>query len=264
MGLRLLNLGCGARRHPAWTNADLFPAGSDVLAVDLRSRLPFADGDFDAVYASHVLEHLTPLEARRFLHEVRRVLHAGGVARIVVPDLEGIVRGYLATLDAAASGTDDDLWRHRWMTVELLDQLVRSRPGGTMARWWSCDPVPQAAFIRQRLGAQATQGMHVIRSRQRDRGETPIHPTEIMLAPEASAREATRFASRGERHKWMYDRVTLADLLRETGFIDPRPVSATNSQIPDFAAFELDADATGGVLKPDSLFMEACAPSESS
>lgn len=262
-GRRLLNLGCGGRRHPDWTNADLVPAGPDVLAVDLRGRLPFDGGQFDAVYASHVLEHLTPLEARRFLGEVRRVLCSGGVARIVVPDLEGIVRGYLAALDAVdTTDTEPARWRHRWMTLELLDQLVRSRSGGAMARWWSCDPVPQEHFIRERVGAEAMQAMHSIRASRRETGAPPVRPADILLTPEVTDREAVRFAGRGERHKWMYDRLSLADLLRETGFADPRPVSATSSRIPAFASFALDADATGAAHKPDSLFMEALAAAE--
>ena len=57
-GSPLLNLGCGGRRHPAWTNVDLVPAGPDVIAADLRQPLPFAAGSFQAVYAAHVLEHL--------------------------------------------------------------------------------------------------------------------------------------------------------------------------------------------------------------
>jgi predicted SAM-dependent methyltransferase len=71
----LLNLGCGTRRHAAWTNVDLVPAGPDVIAVDLRRPLPFPDGSFQAVYSAHVLEHLVPAEAGRLL--AKRALTAG-------------------------------------------------------------------------------------------------------------------------------------------------------------------------------------------
>ncbi len=259
-GLRLLNLGCGTRRHTAWTNADLAPVGPDVLGVDLRTRLPFPDHEFDAVYASHVLEHLEPPEAKRFLSEVRRVLRTGGVARIVVPDLEGIVRDYLQAVDAVDSGEQDARWRHRWMTIELLDQLVRTSSGGAMARWWSCSPVPCRDFIRKRVGAEAAASIEAIRINQLATGKKPVDPPEILDTPQASDRQIMRFSRSGERHKWMYDRLSLAELMVTTGFVDPRRVTAIDSRIPDFREYELDADREGIVHKPDSLFMEALVP----
>lgn len=259
-GLTLLNLGCGARRHPAWTNTDLAPTGADVLSVDLRKRLPFPDQEFDAVYASHVLEHLTPQEAKQLLVEVRRVLRAGGIARLVVPDLEGIVRDYLAALDAVDRGDDEARWQHRWMTIELLDQLVRTCAGGTMARWWSCNPVPAHDFIRKRLGVQATAAIEALHAQQTATGEPSLHPKEILHTPQVSDRRALRFSKSGERHKWMYDRISLCELLSATGFCDPRRVTALESRITDFPAYELDADRNGTTHKPDSLFMEAVAP----
>lgn len=52
------------------------------LQADLRA-LPFADGRFDVVYASHVLEHIK--EDTRVLAEVKRVLREGGLAVLPVP-----------------------------------------------------------------------------------------------------------------------------------------------------------------------------------
>lgn len=50
--------------------------------VDLQS-LPFPDGSFDFVFASHVLEHVP--DDRRALGELRRILRPGGVAVLPVP-----------------------------------------------------------------------------------------------------------------------------------------------------------------------------------
>lgn len=257
----LLNLGCGRRRHPDWTNADLVPHGSDVQAVDLRRPLPFPAATFVAVYASHVFEHLVPAEAHALAAEIARVVAPGGIVRIVVPDLEGIARAYLASLDAAsAPGDEPARWRHRWMTVELLDQLVRRRSGGLMRRWWSCDPVPCRELIEQRLGAEATSAMAALAAERAARARPPLDPASILLDGPVSDRDAARFAVRGERHQWMYDRVSLADLLAAAGFVDPRQVGPAESAIPDFARYELDADAAGRPHKPDSLFMEAVRP----
>jgi predicted SAM-dependent methyltransferase len=256
----LLNLGCGRRRHPAWTNVDLVPDGPDVSAVDLRQPLPFAAGAFTAAYASHVLEHLPPVGARALVLEIRRVLAPGGVVRLVVPDLEGIARAYLASLDAAADARPDARWRHRWMVVEMLDQLVRTRSGGMMRRWWSCDPVPARELIETRLGAEAREAIELLAAERRRSGEPAVDPATILHDEPAPPRAAARFAARGERHQWMYDRVSLAELLEETGFRDPRRVAANESAIPGFTSHGLDADAAGRPHKPDSLFMEAVRP----
>ncbi|MEM8914108.1 MAG: methyltransferase domain-containing protein, partial [Planctomycetota bacterium] len=58
--MKLLNVGCGGTHHPEWTNVDLVAADPAVTEVDIRRGLPFADASFDAVYHSHVLEHLPP------------------------------------------------------------------------------------------------------------------------------------------------------------------------------------------------------------
>lgn len=254
----LLNLGCGRRRHPDWTNADLVPAGPDVRAVDVRRPLPFAAGTFTAAYASHVLEHLVPAEAAGLVRELARVLVSGGIVRLVVPDLEGVVRGYLASLDAVDARDDEDSrWWHRWMTVELLDQLVRRRSGGVMRRWWSCDPVPCRDRIEARLGAEAAAAIAGLAAA---RSAGVVDPASILFDEPVADRAAARFAGRGERHQWMYDRISLAAVLRDAGFVEPRRVGAAESAIPGFAGYLLDADAAGRPHKPDSLFMEAVRP----
>ena len=257
----LLNLGCGQHRHPGWTNVDLVPAGGDVICCDLRQPLPFAAGSFTAAYAAHVVEHLAPVEARRLVEELRRVLQPGGIVRIVVPDLEGIVRAYLTSLEQAATNSAEERrWEHRWMTVELLDQLVRGRSGGVMRRWWNCEPVPCREFIESRLGQEAVRGMAAVAAERATRSARSLAPDEILLAEPPSGRDVARFESRGERHRWMYDRLSLADMLTEAGFTDPRQTDAVTSSIPDFAAARLDADEADRPRKPDSLYLEGVRP----
>src|SRR5437762_12486254 len=88
--MKCLNLGCGARFHPQWTNLDLTPSGQNVRAYDCRQPLPFEDESFDVVYHSHLIEHLRREDVIRFLRECCRVLRPGGILRVAIPDLEGI------------------------------------------------------------------------------------------------------------------------------------------------------------------------------
>ncbi|MEM1182421.1 MAG: methyltransferase domain-containing protein [Acidobacteriota bacterium] len=68
------------RGHDVVTG-DLEPGHGEV-ALDLR-QLPFADGSFDLVLASHVFEHI--VEDDVALAEVHRVLRPGGQAILPVP-----------------------------------------------------------------------------------------------------------------------------------------------------------------------------------
>ena len=71
------------------------PWSRDIFVHDVRKPLPFPDGCTDAVYASHVLEHLYREEGQQLIRESFRVLTSGGIIRIVVPDLRNVVREYL-------------------------------------------------------------------------------------------------------------------------------------------------------------------------
>ncbi len=72
----------------------VFP--SHIRYLNLHDRLPYADGSVDAVYASHVWEHLYYEDARRATAECFRVLRPGGSLRIVVPSLRLYCEKYLA------------------------------------------------------------------------------------------------------------------------------------------------------------------------
>jgi len=129
----LLNFGCGATYHPDWTNLDASPVSPDVIAHDLRSRFPFVDDTFDAVYGSHVLEHLEPAAALAVLQDCCRILKPKGIIRIVVPDLETIARLYVSSLEGALNGDQESEKRYDWIMLELYDQTVRRVSGGKMA-----------------------------------------------------------------------------------------------------------------------------------
>ncbi|HOQ05403.1 MAG TPA: class I SAM-dependent methyltransferase [Anaerohalosphaeraceae bacterium] len=72
------------------TTTDIQMPNVDIRA-DIR-RLPFSDGSFDVVFASHVLEHVS--EDRQAMCEIRRVLRSGGLAIIEVPIVSEVTMEY--------------------------------------------------------------------------------------------------------------------------------------------------------------------------
>ena len=62
--------------------------------LDATKSLPFANDTIEAIFSSHVLEHLFMDEVEKLIPEFFRVLKVGGVCRVVVPDLEKIIAIY--------------------------------------------------------------------------------------------------------------------------------------------------------------------------
>src|SRR5262245_44357008 len=124
--MKLLNIGCGTTFHQDWINLDAAPASPAVRRHDVGTGLPFPDGHFGAIYASHVLEHFDPEDGGRLLRDCLRVLAPGGIARVVVPNLEAIARAYLEYLEEA-SGSREAEMRYDWVMLE------RAVGGGSVA-----------------------------------------------------------------------------------------------------------------------------------
>ena len=70
-----------SKRFPKYETADLFMKDVDHH-VDILN-LPFQDGAYDFVYASHVLEHIG--DDGKAINEIRRVLGPNGMAVLPVP-----------------------------------------------------------------------------------------------------------------------------------------------------------------------------------
>ena len=257
--------------HPAWCNIDLVSHDPNVLEHDLTQGIPFDDGSYDAVYHSHVLEHLEPAEAKKMLTECCRVLRPGGVLRVAVPDLEQITRLYLEKLVAAEAGNAEAHHQYEWMKLELLDQLVRSQSGGMMGPVLASGDHPAHSFIRSRLGAEVdtatnlpaidkpklsklTRVLTKLKKKLADKLIKSVYGENAL-----ATLEEARFRNSGEIHRWMYDRHSLKFLIHECGFQDAQVYSATESNIPDYADFQLDHLGTQ-IRKPDSLFVEAIKP----
>jgi predicted SAM-dependent methyltransferase len=262
----LLNIGCGNTYDPRWINVDLNPSSPDVHAVDALKPLPLPDSCIDVVYTSHVLEHIPPHAVPLFFHELRRILKPSGLLRIVVPDLEQIASEYLRALQAAKDGDPHGRLLHRWMIVELLDQLVRqSADGGEMMRFLFRHGSEGIDIATRRLGSEIAE-TRVAWDPGKTKGEWALEVAEEKLFSDdnlferrsnITLYELARFRTSGEVHLWMYDKVSLTDLLLERGFVDPVVHTAYSSGIPDFQLYHLDVTKEGIQRKPDSLYMEA-------
>lgn len=272
----LVNIGCGEVCHPDWVNLDVSPSHPGVIPYDLRKGLPFPDGDCDACYSAHVLEHMDPEEAGRFLRECHRVTRPGGVVRIVVPDLEDIARAYLDALRRTQAGDPAAEADYDWMMLELYDQTVRTERGGRMGRGLSDPDLPNRAFVKDRVGKEAdaywnppsTRPSVWRRLRMKgpgwllDRARTGAARVLVYAVAGRRGHAAFRegiFRSGGEIHCWMYDRFSLGRLLSRAGYLDVRVEGAAKSRIPGFEGYGLDV-VDGRERRPHSLFMEGTRP----
>ena len=264
-----LNLGCGERFLPSWVNCDFQSNSPNVLVHDLQNPLPFPKESFQVAYHSHVLEHLKPANARKFLLECQRVLSPGGLLRTVIPDLEQRARIYLQSLEEAIPSRDSGaLSRHEWMILELVDQHVREKSGGEMVDFILSGK--EKEFVKQRLGDEYN---HVLRHGKAERPKTAAtHGWSVRssirnllkawakkILKISDAELATlQFERLGERHRWMYDRLSIRKLLHECGFEEIREVDAFSSQVAGWKEDGLWLDVENGKpRKPDSLYMEA-------
>jgi SAM-dependent methyltransferase len=162
---RKLQLGAFDRVQPGWINTDVTPhmivarvpglpwllhrlglvneeryaayrsgAFRSLRYLDLTRRFPFPDASLDAIYGSHVFEHLHTDVAEHCLRECRRVLRPGGILRIAVPDLDNMVAHY------DPDDPDAFLWG--------IYQGGGSDDMGTARHWWHYNARSLAALLR--------------------------------------------------------------------------------------------------------------------
>jgi SAM-dependent methyltransferase len=156
----ILNLGCGSKTAAGCVNIDwslyailqkypllrqvvspligqqrrvrLDGMAGEITAHNLRKGIPFADNSVDAVYHSHMIEHIDREFVEPFFREVARVLKPGGVHRFATPDFGELGRLYVASIDRLAGMTtigDEDMIAHEARIAEMIEQSVRRDAG---------------------------------------------------------------------------------------------------------------------------------------
>ncbi|ELS31103.1 MULTISPECIES: class I SAM-dependent methyltransferase [Pseudanabaena] len=146
---RFTQFGCGLCAPSQWLNFDVSPAmrlqslpiigklipsgafgryPTNVLYGDIVESLPIPDGSVELLYCSHVLEHMSLEELRCALRNCYRHLKVGGIFRLVVPDLEAMVKLYIHSTEPEAA--------HEFMRITLLGKEQRRRDLLSFVKDW--------------------------------------------------------------------------------------------------------------------------------
>jgi len=91
-----LQLGCGTKSRPDWTNLDVRHLPGVDIVHDLNDSLPFKDETVDEILAEDILEHFPLAATERIFNDWIRVLKRGGEIEILVPNLDKHIELYTA------------------------------------------------------------------------------------------------------------------------------------------------------------------------
>ena len=156
-----VQFGCGFSAPQGWRNFDASPTlrferlplvgrlhtrngnrfPENVEYGDIVKGLPLPNASCAAIYASHVLEHLSLEDFHTALRNTFNLLQPGGLFRLVVPDLKTLARRYV---DSHASDAASAFMRESSLGAESrsrkLTGFVRAWLGNSSHLWmWDLD-----------------------------------------------------------------------------------------------------------------------------
>ena len=160
-----LHLGSGDHRIEGWINVDRDAAMPVDVAADLTRDLPMRSGSVDLIHSEDFLEHVDEAAGKHVIAECHRVLRAGGVIRILTPDLRALVDEVYVRRDprhlrwcASYLDTDDACsalnmhmrmgGEHRFIyDVEHLTKLLHEAGFNVRRVRWNWSPVPELRYL---------------------------------------------------------------------------------------------------------------------
>lgn len=262
-----INIACGESYVDGWENFDYAPHTPAVKRANLLARLPIGSGEADVVYSSHFFEHIPRSQTGDFLLECFRILKPGGRVRLVLPDLEEMCRAYLEYRGGDAHMKAD------FLMLEMLDQCVRTKPGGELGQCYENLRASAEAdremigFVRHRTGHEIIPASPRRKrtaggpGRLLERMERMYCKAVLALLPAVFRNQNVSLAMPGERHMWIYDFHTMEGLLQQAGFCEVKRLTATTSDIDDFPFQPLDVTEDGCPRKgAESMYLEAVRP----
>lgn len=97
---QFLDIGCGPNVHGNFINLDYaWHPGLD-LCWDITKGIPLESNSVHGIFTEHCLEHINFAFIELILAECFRILQPGSILRIVVPDGELYLRGYVNLLES--------------------------------------------------------------------------------------------------------------------------------------------------------------------
>lgn len=107
---RCLELGPGFKRIEGFETVNIEGGPRVDYVADVIKPLPFEDGSFDIVYASHILEHLPWYLCQSTLRDWSRILKPGGQLEVWVPDGLKIAEAFVAAENKGCQNFKKDGW----------------------------------------------------------------------------------------------------------------------------------------------------------
>jgi len=108
--VRRLELGPGDQPLQGFESLNISWTGREDYVLDASKPLPFCDGEYDLIYASHILEHIPWYQTNSVIQEWIRILAPGGTIEIWVPDGLKICRALVDFEEQGNNYIEKDGW----------------------------------------------------------------------------------------------------------------------------------------------------------
>jgi predicted SAM-dependent methyltransferase len=265
--IKFLNLACGDHfvNSPEWVNCDFAPQSKIVKQVNLLRKFPFKAESFDLVYCSHYVEHIELSNIQGFVNECARVLKKRGIIRLALPDFENIAREYVKNKDMNKNEFAS------FNIVEMIDQCVRVKSGGTLSDWYSRAKNDDLLrdYISARTGQEfksnlKSQTKLIVRLKRVTlkklmlKIQLHIYFFLISFFPSWFKNNHISRAATGEKHCWVHDFDSVKFFLDKAGFDEITRVSAFLTLEKEFPLYPLDINSMNQARKgAESMYIEA-------
>ena len=263
------NFGCGPIYSDlGFDNYDYYDIPGKINKIDLTRPLNIPTESYD-MYTSHSLEHLSYNNAIGFLRN-HRILKPQGIVRIVVPDLELLVKEYILKLESARIS---NLKKEKNLKIKtslqfivdlILDDLTKEDNQGIKRQrlksgYYDSEYVKEiSSFLnkedlatQKKVLSRSKLVLRKIKTLINSKNKLNILKEKIFSPFLKDPRK------NGYAHKWMWDEMQLFYVLKDIGFISVKRHNFNSSEIRDWHKFKLDLNHENGPLHPLSLYIEA-------